>query len=566
MSQSSQISATEDTVKSLLSRKYRYIVPEYQRQYSWEEEHWEDLWRDLQVLEEGHTHFLGSVVFVERNTDFDELNEFEIVDGQQRLTTISILLCALREYYIQKDNEEAAKSIEDDYLFEQNDDFNDEQKIELNSLDQNQYRRLLQGNPPREDASNLRRAIEFFAEKISSLSEEEVETIRRKLLNSVTIVTIDCPSQESAFRLFETLNDRGLELSQIDLMKNHLYKKVQNDTSINAEAIKQDWESIIDNIRYEMDKPFRFFIHYFLFAPEPDISTNISQTILYDTFKELVDEKIPNSGVTIEGYLSKMAEDSVLYLNIINAEVSKFDSNSNERINNLLRGLDRLGYTQERTYLMGVISHLDSASKVTRAIKLIESYIIRQRFTDYITGSDVNELYAEICRDAFSRDDPVPYIQSQLRNKAPSDDELRVAFANNDFPRSQRTMFLLEGIESGSYRRGSSEKVPTGEIEHIIPRKAFTAKKYNSWQDYLSCGQGEFNEKKDKLGNLTILERRLNLEASDRPFDQKKEKYGGSDYEMAEEITNYDHWSIEKIEERTMEMANKAVDIWDFEY
>lgn len=564
MSQSKQITATEDTVKSLLSRKYRYIVPEYQRQYSWRKNQWEDLWRDLESIEEGHTHFLGSVVFVEKNTDFDETDEFEVVDGQQRLTTISILLCALRQYYEQNDRKEAADSIDKNYLWEENEDFNDEQKLELNSLDEDQYRRLLQGNPPRQEESKIRGAVEFFVDKIMSLSGKEIDNIRKKLLNSVTIVTIDCPSQESAFRLFETLNDRGLELSEVDLMKNHLYKKISLDDTINEEAVKQDWESIIDDIRYEMDKPFRFFIHYFLFAPDPDISSNISQTTLYDTFRELVDERIPESGVTLEEYMSRMAEDVLLYLDMMNAEVSKFDSSSNERINSLLTGLNRLGYTQERIYLMGVLTHLQSASEVIRAIKLIESYIIRQRFTDYITGSTLNELYAAICRDAFTRDNPVSYIQSQLRSKAPGDDELFVAITNNDFPRSQRTMFVLERIEASSFSRQGRNKVPTGEIEHIIPRKAFTAKKYNSWQDYLDCGQGEFNEIKDKLGNLTILEKRLNLEASDRPFEQKKSKYTGSDYKMAQNIAECEDWSLNAVEERTKEIAEEVVEIWNF--
>ena len=565
MSRSKQITATEDTVQSLLSRNYRYIVPEYQRQYSWGEEQWEEFWKDLQLIEDGHTHFLGSVVFVERDTDFDELNEFEIVDGQQRLTTISILFCAIREYYKQAEKTEAADSIDNNYLWEENENFNDEQKIELNSLDQDQYRRLLLGNPPREEESNIRRAIEFFADKIATLSEEGVDDVRKKLFNAVTIVTIDCPSQESAFRLFETLNDRGLELSEVDLMKNYLYQKIANDSSINEEAVRQDWEDIIDDIRYEMDKPFRFFTHYFLFTPEPDISSNISQNTLYDTFRELVDEKIPDPGVTLEEYMSKMAEDTLLYLNMMNAEVSKYDSSSNEKINELLEDLERLGYTQERIYLMGILSHLDSASDVIRAIKLIESYIIRQRFTNYITGSSLNELYAEICRDAFTRGDPVSYIRSQLKSQAPRDDELIAAITGNDFPRSQRTLFVLETIEADFLRRESRSQVPTGEIEHIIPRKAFTAKKYNRWQDYLNCGQGQFNEQKDKLGNLTILEKRLNLEASDQPFEQKNDKYRGSDHRMAQEIAENESWSLEDVERRTQHLAEQVAEIWNFE-
>lgn len=564
MSSAKGINATEDTVNGLFSRNYRYIVPEYQRQYSWGEEQWEDFWRDLESVSLGDSHFLGSVVFIEKDTNFDQPNQYEIVDGQQRLTTISILLCAIREYYKKKGNTDAAEGINDNYLWEEDDDFNKKQKLELNELDQAQYRRLLRGNPPREKESNLRGSIEFFANKISDLSTEEVDSIRKRLLNSMTLVTIDCPSQDSAFKLFETLNDRGLELSEIDLMKNYLYKKAQTDSTINEEAIKQDWEDIIDSIRYEMNKPFRFFIHYFLFAPTPNISSNISQNTLYDIFKELIDESIPESEITIEDYLSSMAKDTLLYLNMMNAEVSKYDSSSNDRINELLSGLDRLGYTQERTYLMGLIYHLDSASDVIRGIKLIEAHIIRQRFTKNVTGSDLNELYAEICRDAFIREDPILYIQSQLKSQAPSDDELEAAITGNDFPRNQRTLFILERIESDQFRGSGYSRIPSGEIEHVIPRKAYSAKKYNKWQDYLKSGKAQFNENKDKLGNLTILEKRLNLEANDRPFEQKRGKYRSSDYLISNEIAEHDQWSIDIVQERTKELAKMVSKTWDF--
>jgi len=450
-------------------------------------------------------------------------------------------------------------------LWEEDEDFHEKQKIELNSLDADQYRRLLQGNRPREQESNIRGATDFFEDKITSLSEDEVDEVRKKILNAVTIVTIDCPTQESAFRLFETLNDRGLELSEVDLMKNYLYKKATRDPTINQEAIKQDWEDIIDSIRYEMDKPFRFFIHYFLFAPEPDISKNISQTTLYDVSQKLIDKWIPRSGLSIEEYMSKMAEDTHLYLDMMNAKVSKFDSNSNDQINRILEHLDRLGYTQERIYLMGLLSHINNASDVVRGIRLIESYIIRQRFTNYITGSSLNELYAEICRDAFSRSDTIDYIKTRLKSKAPSDDEFVAALTGNDFPRSQRTLFVLERLESDYFRKRPMSQISTGEIEHIVSRKAFTAKKYNKWQDYLGCGQAEFNEYKDKIGNLTVLESRLNLEASDRPFEQKKSVYRPSDYEMAQDILQYDDWSMKKIEDRTGQLATEIANIWDFE-
>jgi len=565
MSSSTSISATEDTVNSLFSRNYRFIVPEYQRQYSWTEKQWEEFWNDLNSLKNNETHFLGSIVVVEENTAIDELDRFEIVDGQQRLTTISILLSVIRQHYDLSGRESAANSVDEDYLWEDDTDFNPQQKLKLNSLDNPQYRRLLHGNAPREDQSQIKKAASYFEDKISPLSSDEVDTIRKRLLNAMTLVTIECNNQESAFRLFETLNDRGLELSSIDLMKNYLYKKTAQEPQINAEAIERDWETTIENIRYEINKPYRFFVHYLLYAPEPDITESISQSTLYDRFKKLVEEHIPTSDMSLEQYISQMADDSLLYLDITNANINKYDTGSNDKINDILSDLSQLGFSQERIYLMGVFANLNSATEAIRALKLIESFMIRQRFTGSITGKKLNTLYADICSQAFDRDNAIAYIRSQLADTAPDDESVKASLITHNFSRSDRTLFFLRRLESEYYRSGNAIPSLRGEIEHIAPRKAFTAVKYNTWPTYLDVGREEFNQIKDRLGNLTILENRLNLEASDNPFDQKKTKYMGSDFEMSKSISDYDEWSIEIIENRSKELAEAATEIWNFD-
>lgn len=563
MSAVTDISATENTIKGLLSRNYHLVVPEYQRQYSWDEEQWEDFWNDLTSLEDEETHFLGSIVVVEKDTSIDELDRWDIVDGQQRLTTISILLCAIREHYDKLDDKKAGDKISNKYLWEEDPDFNQYQKVKLNSLDNSQYRRLLNGNVPREEESQIKMAASYFANKISELDNQNVDKIRKSVLNNLTIVTIECDNEESAFRLFETLNDRGLELSAVDLMKNYLYKTVSENSSINSEAIKQDWESLIENLRYEVDKPHRFFIHYMLYAKEPNIVGNISQQTLYDKFKQLVDKDIPESDTSIELYISEMANTALLYLDIVNAEVSEFNKSGNAKINQLLERLDMLGYTQERTYLLGVLSYMESSTEAIRAIKLIESFLTRQRFTSGITGSDINELYSELCSDAFEHDNTVGYIRSRLADQAATDDEFVAAISNHQFNRSERTTYLLKRIESQHYRSGESPP-SGGAIEHIAPRKSFTAVKYNTWTDYLQVGVEKFNQEKDKLGNLSLLENRLNIKASDKPFEQKKERYRESEFEISKAIVEKSEWSTEKIQERTDYLSGIAANIWDF--
>jgi hypothetical protein len=105
----------------------------------------------------------------------------------------------------------------------------------------------------------------------------------------------------------------------------------------------------------------------------------------------------------------------------------------------------------------------------------------------------------------------------------------------------------------------------TVEIEHIAPRKSFTADKYVSWGDYLDCGKETFEEYCNKIGNLTLLNQRMNARAQDKPFDQKKREYESSEFEMTQAITNIEYWSTDKIEERTKKLAEKAPEIWNFD-
>jgi len=222
MSEGVNITANETTIGDVLSRKHRFEVPSYQRQYSWSEEQWFDLWEDIDSLENNEMHFLGSIVVISDSYDPSGSNVLQLVDGQQRLATVSILLCALRERYTQLGEKEKADLIHGDYLFDK--DFDETQpKLQLGNLDNPDFLELLEkASGGAERNQLLEDAYAYFCEQTSDYAVDEVDQLRQKLLNHVSIVTIRSNSETSAFRLFESLNDRGLELSAVDLMKNLL--------------------------------------------------------------------------------------------------------------------------------------------------------------------------------------------------------------------------------------------------------------------------------------------------------------------------------------------------------
>jgi hypothetical protein len=269
----------------------------------------------------------------------------------------------------------------------------------------------------------------------------------------------------------------------------------------------------------------------------------------------------------IQDYIRDMKDKAYLYVDIVNADTEKFDSRSNTTINRYLENLNILGATQERTLLLRLFSEIDNANELIRGLSAIESFIFRWRVTNQTTGTDVDEIHAKLCSDVFDEPDPIGELIKELESKAPSDSEVRVAIMTNQFPRNERTRYILSKIEMEGFSKDHSKVIDstTVEIEHIAPRKSFTADKYVSWSDYLNCGKETFEEYCNKIGNLTLLNQRMNARAQDKPFDQKKREYESSEFEMTQEIINIDYWSTEKIENRTKELAEKAPKIWNFD-
>lgn len=564
------ISATESTVENILSRSDRYTVPDYQRLYSWNEDQWNDFWVDLTNISENETHFLGSIVVIKHTGAYDELDRLELVDGQQRLTTISLLLVALREHYEKiGDPNDLAEKIDEDYLHVYDMNNEEHQNLQLSRFDNPAYQKILEGDSDEVEDSQLLEALEYFREKISDLTDEEADSVRKRLLGSMTMVVIDTENPESAFRLFETLNDRGLELSAVDLMKNSLLQVAMEKFPDGHEDpeyqhIRDQWETILEEVVREIQKPNRFFRHYMMQAPVPDIDTGISNYKLYDKFREVIKHELPKDGVTLRDYVDNMEEVADLYTGFTQASVDVFESREQQRINKRLENLNSIKSVHSRTLLLRTFQEFDEFDKIDKTLRLLEVFMTRWKLAGYASGSQLDTIFASICSTAFDKDDPIDEIKSRLEEEAPDDDEFRVGITSKDFKQNAQTKYVLGTLEHRSFG-GVSADQQSIDIEHIAPKRMWTAKKYESWRNVMNLSQEEFEaDYQSKLGNLTLLENRHNAAAGAKPFDEKKQYYLGSNYEMTQDVRNYDDWSKETIDKRTEDLADRAVNVWDF--
>jgi uncharacterized protein with ParB-like and HNH nuclease domain len=557
------ISANEDTVESALKRSYRYRIPDYQRRYSWKKKQWKEMWNDLTALEGEETHFIGAVVLVERPGGLNNVDVLEIVDGQQRMTTISLLLAAMKVRYSREGEIDHARAIENDYLWASDLDQNRHQNITLNVFDNEDYRSILTEGENYESDTRLGAGFQFFEEKIADLSVEEINTLRKRLLKSFTLVSIECNTDHSAFRLFETLNNRGLELSAVDLIKNHVFNVASNSQEVNYKYIKNQWLRIVGNIIPTQEKPSLFFRHYLMSTPLLDISQSITGYTLYRSFREIVDKQIPKADFTLEDFLLDMADHSDLYAEILSSDIKMFDTSSNESLNQKLQGIHAIGMGQSGTLLLRLVQELENPNKLYEVLELLETFIIRQQISKTTGGSFLDRFYAQLCSNAFEDSNPVQYIRLQLAEELPSDIEFRTQLVEQRMTLNDRTKYILKQIEEEHFDGVSVSANSQGELEHIAPRAAYSAKKYSTWPEHLGVPEEIFQQYRDKIGNLTLLEKRNNAASSRNPFEQKKQTYLASEYAITQDVADrYNQWSIENIKSRTERLAEVALQTW----
>lgn len=557
------INATEDSAEEIFTRSYSYTVPDYQRQYSWGEEQWEAMWADINSIEKERTHFMGSLVVIERSDGINSPNKLEIVDGQQRLATLSIILAVIREKYYKEGCDIKAKDINDRYLKYKPLGGEEVHNLSLSQFDGPDFEKIVEGEYDEMRDGQLKEAVDFFASKLEAHTESELDTLKIKLLGSVSMVSIECDGDESAFRLFETLNDRGKELSSVDLMKNFTFSTAVNSPDVNYDQVKEDWQNIVSKIVPNINKPSRFFRHFIMSCDVPDYEKDVSNYRLYSEYKNIIQERLPEEDLSLNEYVNKISRNADVYVKILNKNIDMFDKDGNKDINSKLEDLEIIKSVQARPLILRVLLEFDTANRVMESLTMVEKFMLRWKVSSYPTGGELDRLISGICSEAFDQENTPREIYGTLSDRCPSDEEFIAAIENKRVPLNQRTKYILKKLEE-EYYKGPEIDLDTVDTEHIAPRAAFTAKKYSAWPAYLSTTEAQFQQYRDKIGNLTLLESDKNIAIGAGPFDKKKEAYGNSDVKMSNTVySGYDKWGIEEIESRTSELAQAMVKVWE---
>lgn len=551
------IEAKEVKLQAMLSNTQEaYEVPLYQRPYAWTKDQWEDLFEDVIGLENDKTHFLGSIVVVPEGEHRLGVNYFQVVDGQQRIATLLIWLSAIRDMAKENNNDELAKHLTETFLFAREWEGGKQRqipKLKLGRLDDDVFQKALEGKL-KEGKHLIFDCYTYFKDKTQD------ENLWQKLLNNISVVHINAFNHFNAFRLFETLNDRGLELSAADLIKNFVLMQVSSDENIFNTTVNE-WTEMYEKVRdYE---PVKFIRRYIL----SNWKGKFSEARLYEDVNSKFKGEKPE---TLCDFVKSLNSSATVYKKILECSLPY------ARLNKKLTELHLIEVAPSFTLLLKVIPCVEneklSEQDVFDITEMIETFHIRWGICGQAT-SRLDQIYNEICVELQNKN-PVEFkdvvkqkLSQEIRNNV--DDEIfKSSFSSRSFKATEpRTKYILWKLSKPTGE--TSFNIKEIQTEHIMPKTLSDA-----WINYLtremSKSKGEIvalhKENLDRIGNLTIIKGEWNSSMSNRLFDEKKGEYDKSEFQITKNLITYEKWTFNEIENRTKDMVDEALKIWQWKW
>jgi hypothetical protein len=575
----------------------QYFVPTYQRRYSWHERQVGELIDDILLIEDGDTHLLGTIVCLTGHHKAG-LNRLELVDGQQRLTTVAIILECIRQRLDHENRTSEALEIAQ-LLTAKPLNGPPLKKVELDSLDCDQYSALI-NQQNFDDARNyeLTRAFEVIRERASAASLDELLTFLYRLRNQAVVIRLDVSEAKDAFRLFETINDRGLRLSPTDIIKNFLLGNAARFSEKKLEYARRSWTAVLANLDgTSADAFFRYYLMALLgaritasevvfnfkslFMKQVSEASSLPERKFYedeetteveadaDGSAEKSEEKISEKllplvsrRVPFTHFVDQLVRYSRVYGELVLAKTN------DDRINRHLHNLQMIKANQTYGFLMHLRSGECSDKIFRQILRLTEAFILR-RHVCRERANDTEALFARLC--TVDPKNPLDKTKQEYRDLCPNDDKFREEFSTAHFSANliDRARYCLERMELAKHGKHEELEIQSADevhVEHIMPQKIRTKKskdEFGDWITYLGKNAETMHGKYiDRIGNLTLFAGALNIGASNNPFARKKQAYKASAILLTRELVSKTNFKFTDIATRSKKLADEAVILW----
>lgn len=534
------------------------LIPLFQRPYSWEHKHWKALWEDIMQqydADERSQHFMGAVVSVPAVSKPVGVTKHFVIDGQQRLTTLSILLAAIRSKCEEQGMDKTVQKI-DAYLTNPFEEEPDDLKLVPTQVDRDAFKDLVfSRDMEKHGDSRIIRAYEFFRKALDGddLSGEPIcpKITLDTICQALQVVMINLSDNDDPYLIFESLNHKGEPLTQSDLVRNYILMRFRHTTDSGGEqqeVYRDLWKPMEDALAGEMSE----FMRHYVMRLGKNVRKNEIYTATKNHFHPLPDRSSVRSG------LEHMKKSAYAYEKFL-----KPDKIDNPRASDKLKALDELDTKVFYPLLLRLYEAYSTEKLITedfiQCLGYIESFYVRRAVCGVPTNA-LNKICLELCGQ-FPEENIRGWLQARLDHggggrRWPSDEEFEEHLVTgNLYQRKKIVRFLLVQLEAAqNHKEYTSPETAT--IEHIMPGTLSP-----DWKASLGDSWEQIQEKYgDTLGNLALTA--YNSELGNLPFNEKKEKLQNTHFEITRWLLKFDQWGMNEIEARAKWLAKTAVNRW----
>ena len=554
--------AVDQPFTKMVGGASQFVIPVFQRDYSWTETQCSQLWKD--ILRTGSDpaakgHFLGSVVYVSASDTRKACPRWLLIDGQQRVTTLTLLAIALRQHILDtgwsSEDEDAPtpEQIEGYFLRNLLEKGDRRHKLMLRRRDQQALAALLDGEPPAEDIASSRifENFEFFRDRVAEADPDVVYKGINRLV--VVDVTLDA-SQDDPQMVFESLNSTGLDLAQADLIRNYILMRLPEPEQT---RLYETYWSKIEALFRDAGKTFDAFARDYMALHRRAAKQSRADEI-YQDFREFFREE--RGLEDLDEALSEMLR------------FARYHAAFSLRRGGppaLATALSRLRSLAETAAILAMrLSDCHqrlgtlSDSEFIEALTLLESYVFRRS----VCGMQTRGYWQVFANMAYrvKDEEPLTSLKVALRRQResyrfPRDDEFRRELEGRDLYALRTCHYLLDRFENHASKEPTNTSNYT--VEHILPQNENLPK---AWREMLGASWREIQEIwLHRLGNLTLTG--YNSTYSDRPFDEKKTIPGGfeeSSVRLNKFVRGQSEWTEKEIRRRGRQLGKRGLEIW----
>ncbi|GAA9942695.1 DUF262 and DUF1524 domain-containing protein [Helicobacter pylori] len=538
------------------NQKNQLVIPIYQRVYSWEKEQCKQLWDDIVKTggsDQIEGHFIGSILYV-LDGIMHSNNALLIIDGQQRLTTITLLLTALRDHLNDEDEfleKFSCQNIQNDYLINSDKDGDKKFRLILSESDKDTLLSLIDKNKrkPSEPSLKIVENFKLFEEWISK-STNKLETIFKGLEKLMIVEIALEKGKDDPQLIFESMNSKGIELTQTDLIRNYIVMETEIEKQ--EDFYNKYWMAMEEDFK-QNKKWFDRFVRHYLTIKTREIP-NINK--VYAAFKDYRQKE----GIGIEDLLKDLQKYCGYFCQIV------FKKEADKDLNKALGFLVDLEMDVIYPLLLELYSDYSdgvlSKDDFRRSIALIESYICRRAVCGPGTNS-LNKVFPSftkhIQKDEYFKSLKAHFGYLTNNQRFPNNDEFKKLFITIDFYSFQKKKYFFERLENFDTKEPVNTEGLT--VEHIIPQKLT-----EEWKRDLGENFQEIHDKYlHTIGNLTLTG--YNSEYSNKSFQEKRDMEKGfkdSPLRLNQGLRDLESFGEEEIKKRANDLADLALKIWTY--